>query len=359
VSFTVKSFEDIVADMITWIVSNSSKITDITPGSVIRSFCEGTALSMEELYVSTYLGFRRYLDNIQETAFDFERKSGTKSEVDVVFTRTVVGGTDVIIPIGTRLKTASGLKFKTTETATITAGNNDSNAVSAESDEVGTANNIGAGTLTIIEDNIANVDSVTNALAATGGVNEESDIAFKKRFQAYIEGLGRSNIAGLSAGALSVEGITSVSVVELFPPVANVNVDLYIDDGTAAGVTSAQITEVQSIIDGDGTEENPGYRAAGINVQVKAPNIVTQDITLDATILSGVDTDQLQNDVINNLTEYVNTLGVGNSIIYSELVAAVMAVYGISDVSITDPSANVAITSTQVGRIGTITINMV
>jgi uncharacterized phage protein gp47/JayE len=187
-----------------------------------------------------------------------------------------------------------------------------------------------------------------------GGVNEESDISYKKRFQDYIEGLGRCNLAGLSAGALAVEGITSVSVVELFPPVANVNVDLYIDDGSSGGVSSAKIAEVQSVIDGDGTENNPGYRAAGVNVVVKGPAIVTQNVTLSVEVLAGVDTDQLQIDIVGALTEYVNTLGVGADIIYNELVSAVMGVFGVEDTNITEPAANVTIADTQVGRIGTV-----
>ncbi len=357
-AFTVKTFDEILADMITWIVANSSKITDVTPGSVIRSFCEGAALSIEELYVAVYLGYRRYLDNVQESVFDFERKSGTKATANVVFSRDAANGL-ITIPSGTRLKTSSGLRFLTTAVATIPAGNTDSAAVEAEAEKVGTAYNVSSGTITVLEDTISGVDSVTNALAATGGVDEESDISYKKRFQDYVEGLGRCNLAGLSAGALAVEGITSVSVVELFPPVSNVNVDLYIDDGSAGGVSSAKITEVQGVIDGDGTEDNPGFRAAGVNVQVKSPAIVTQNVTLSIDVLSGVDTDQLETDIIDAFTEYINTLGVGSDIIYNELVSAVMGVFGVEDTDITLPSANVTIADTQVGRVGTISLTVV
>lgn len=356
-AFTIKSYEEILANMITWIVANSSKITDITPGSVIRSFCEGAALSIEEVYVAVYLGYRRYLNNVQSTIFDFERKSGTKASTEVVFSRTGTSG-DVTIPTGTRLKTPSGLRFLTTEEGTISDGSSDSGSVEVQAEETGTSYNVSGDSITVLEDTISGVDTVTNALAATGGVNQESDISYKKRFQDYIEGLGRSNIAGLSAGALGVEGITSVSVVELFPPVGNVNVDLYIDDGSPGGVSPDKLNEVQSVIDGDGTEENPGYRAAGVNVVVKGPGIVTQDIDVTVTILAGVDTDQLQSDVGDNLTEYVNNLGVGGDIVYNELIAAVMEVFGVEDCDVTDPSANVTIADTQVGRVGTITLTV-
>lgn len=354
-AYTVKSFDQIMSDMVAWIVANSPSITDFTPGSVIRSFCEGASLSMEEIYVSTYLGFRRNLNNIQDTVFDFPRKDGTKATVNVVFSRDLAGAL-IIIPAGTRVATASGLRYTVDVETSIDLGDTDSPSVSVTAEEVGSKYNTSSGTITVIEDTIVGVDSVTNALAATGGIDTESDIAYKNRFQAYVEGLGRTNVSGLRAGALSVPGITSASIVELFPPIAGVNVDLYVDDGTAAGITSEIISTVQTVINGDGTNDNPGYRAAGINVEVKQPGIVSQTVTATLSIIGGVDTDQLQADVVDELTGYVNTLGVGSNIIYNELVAAVMSVFGVSDVDISVPSANVTIAATQVGRLGAVTL---
>jgi uncharacterized phage protein gp47/JayE len=354
-AYTIKSYDDIVKDMIAWVVSNTPSITDLTPGSVIRSYCESAGLCIEELYVSVYLGFRRYLDQIQENVFSFDRKAGTKANASVIFTRTVVSAAVITIPIGTLVKTNSGLVFKTTAVGVIPTLQASSSAVAVEAADVGIAYNVQANTIIVMGSTIDGVDTVTNANAATGGVDKETDYQYKKRFQAYIEGLGRSNVAGLIAGALSSEGITSASVQELFPPVANVNVRLYVDDGSLSGVSSAQVAEIQAIIDGDGTELNPGYRAAGVNVVVYAPAVVSQDITMTVNVLEGVDTDQIVTDINQQLTNYVNNLGVGATIIRSELVSAVMRVYGVTDCNISVPSGNVTIASSQVGRVGTIT----
>lgn len=354
-AYTTKSYSEILSDLVTYIVANSSNINDLSPGSVIRSYCEGAALSIEEFYVSVYLGFRRYLKNIPASVFDFPQKSGTKASTNVVFSRTGTSGI-APIPAGTRVKTPSGLRFLTTAAGEISDTMTDSAAIEAEAESVGTAYNVSASSITIIEDSLADVETVTNAAAAVNGVNKESDIAYQARFQLYLEGLAGSNVAGLKAGALGVEGITSVSAVELFPPVSDVNVDLYIDDGSSGGVSSAKIAEVQVVIDGDGTEDNPGYRAAGINVEVKAPSTIIQNITATITVIAGVDTDQLQTDAINALTKYINTLGVGESIIYNEIVAAFMSVFGIADVDVTVPAANVTVASNQVGRIGSVTL---
>ncbi len=356
-SFQIKSFDQLVADMASWIVAKSPQITDFNTGSIIRSFCEATALSLEELYVSVYLGYRRYLDEIQETVFGFERKAGVTSKGAVTFGRTGSTGT-VTIPLGTKVKTSAGLTYATTLAGQITDGNTTSDPIAIEAEAVGATYNVPLGTIIVIVDTIDGVETVTNPNATTGGVDQETDFQFKQRFQAYIEGLAGSNVAGLISGALTVDGITSASVQELSPPIANVNVRLYVDDGSSSGVSAAKLTEVQTVINGDGTESNPGYRAAGVNVAVLAPGIVTQDVTMTVTVIAGVDLVQLETEINLALTTYVNNLGVGADIIYNELVAAVMGVFGVSDVDITVPSGKVAISSSQVGRLGTVTVNV-
>lgn len=355
-AFTVKTFDQIMEDWVAYTVANASSITDMSPGSVIRSFCEGGSLAIEELYVATYLGFRRYLDSVPETVFDFDKKQGTYSTVGVVFTREGSSGL-ITIPAGTRLNTPSGLRFILDSDTIIADGNTDSASSEVTGEKVGSAYNVSTGSITILEDQVSGtVLTVTNPLAATGGVDTESALSYSNRFQAYIEGLGRSNIAGLSAGVLSVDGITSVSVVELFPAISNVNVYVYVDDGSTVGISAELVQSAQDVIDGDGTESNPGYRAAGVNVVVQAPAIQTQDVDVTIEIIAGVDTDQVESDIIDAVTQYINNLGVGSDIVYNEIVSSIMGVYGIADCDITDPVDNAAVSDSQVGRLGTLTI---
>lgn len=358
--FTIKTFDQLVIDMAAWITSHSSQITDLTPGSVLRSICEGAGLCLEELYVGTYLGFKRQMETIQQDVWNFEKKGGNKATAYVIFTRVGTTGTTTIA-IGTRVGTPSGLNFVTTMVGTISPGSSVSNSVEVEAAEVGTMYNVSAVSITVMVDTVDGVVGVNNANAATGGINIESDYEYKRRFQDYIEGLGKSNIAGLVYGAKTVSGITSASVYELFPPVANVNAYLYIDDGSVGGVSPAKILEVQTVIDGDGTEDNPGYRAAGVNVVVVAPSILVQNITLTATLAVGtfVDSNQVRTDINTALSDYVNNLGIGVSIIKNELIAAIMKVYGVTDCSISVPAGNVTITAAQVGRLGVVDITLI
>lgn len=358
-AFTVRSFDTIVQTLVAWIVTHSTKITDLSPGSVIRSFCEATAFSIEELYTAIYLGFRRELEFMKESIFDFARKDGTKATTTLQFGRPGTSGT-ITIPIGFRVQTASGLVFVTTTEGTISAGNTTSNAVSAQSEENGADYNVASSTITTLVDDADGVETVTNTSAAVGGLDSESDASYHKRFQTYVEGLAKANKAGLLTAALETDGVTSASLVEYFPPVSNVNGRLYIDDGSAVGVSTALVNEVQAKVDGDGTQASPGYRAVGVNIVVDKPTIVTQNIAVDITILDdgSVDNATLTSDIETALTDYVNNLGIGDDIIHAKLVAAVMGVYGVVDCDVTTPSGTVAISAVQVGRVGTITVNI-
>jgi uncharacterized phage protein gp47/JayE len=74
---------------------------------------------------------------------------------------------------------------------------------------------------------------------------------------------------------------------------------------------------------------------------------------------TGVDATQMALDVKSAITDYVNGLAVGEDIIFTKLIAAVMSVFGVADTTISVPSGNVTISPSQVGRVGTITLTVV
>lgn len=357
-AFGIKDFDTIVSDMVAYISLQSAKITDFSPGSIMRSLIEGVSIALEDFYFATYVGFKNYLQNIQKYVFDFPRKEGSKATVNVVFSRTDTSSS-ATIPAGTEVQTATGLKFYTTAVATINAGVADSSPVEVEAQEIGFDYNVSAGAIVTISQAVAYVDTVTNSASAVGGVDAESDIAYKARFQLYVEGLGRCNVAGLRTGALSVEGVSSAHVEEHFPPISDVNVTVYIDDGSASGASSALVATVQDIIDGDGTEDNPGYRSAGVNVQVVAPTVVLQNVTAVVEVLTDIDPVNVNTQIREAITFYMASLGVGQEIVREEIDYNIMNIHGVYNVEVTVPSADVAIGANQVGRIGTFSLTYV
>jgi phage-related baseplate assembly protein len=59
------------------------------------------------------------------------------------------------------------------------------------------------------------------------------------------------------------------------------------------------------------------------------------------------------------LTNYINALLIGQSCIRNKLIAAIMGVPGVSNVSVTVPSGDTTISGNQVARIGTMTLTVV
>lgn len=104
------------------------------------------------------------------------RTQGKKARVQVTFTGTdgtyIAEGTTLYAP-------ESGLQFRTTASATIASG---TATAPAEAAEVGADYNLPAGSITALYVNVAGVVSVTNADAAAGGTDIESDADFFARY---------------------------------------------------------------------------------------------------------------------------------------------------------------------------------
>jgi len=113
------------------------------------------------------------------------------------------------------------------------------------------------------------------------------------------------------------------------------------------------IGEVQKVIDGDPADRDnyPGYRAAGVQVQVKAPQTVAQTVTANITVLDGYNQTDVATSVKAYISSYINGLSVGGDVIRNELIERIMTVQGLYDCNVTFPANNVTIGDTQLARI--------
>jgi uncharacterized phage protein gp47/JayE len=355
--FNSKIYSAIVQDMQDYIIANQDVITDFNEGSVIGSFIESVSLEIEQIYLRTKIGFTNYLPNMPFYAFGFVRQVGIKAAGVVTFSRNVSTASPITIAIGTRISSFSGLEFITTSAGTILAGNTDSDDVSIQALDVGDEYNLPADSINVIDTPILGVDTVTNASGTSNGLDEESEEDFLQRFQAYILGLGKANVYGLTTGALSVNGVRSAVPVEHFPPVDDyVNVSVYIDDG-AGNAPAALIEEVTKVLVGDGTQAYPGYKAAGINIEVVAPTVVDVDVTVTVVDTGNVDRTSMSTLIEAAITNYINGLRLGEEVIYNRLVDEIMDVAGVYDLTLSLPAGNVTIGNSQIARVDTITIN--
>lgn len=112
------------------------------------------------------------------------------------------------------------------------------------------------------------------------------------------------------------------------------------------------IAEAQKVIDGDLNDRvnYPGYRAAGVYVQVLTPQVLVQNIALSITIAEGYDNDTVRDAAQSAIRDYVNSLGISGDVLRSSLIHVVMGVSGVTNVNITAPSNDVILLDDQIPR---------
>jgi uncharacterized phage protein gp47/JayE len=356
-----KNYNQILAEMKESAIAGGSGLTDFNEGSNVMSIFESVARPIEQGYIDTRNGYSNNLRAIPYSVFDFKQKEGQKATVNVVFTRNAALTSVSTIPAGTRVSNGN-LIFTTTGVTTIASGETESDPIGAIAENVGLEYNVAADTIRVIESNLtAEIVGVNNPYKAVGGTDAETQTEMLRRFKLFINGLQGSNRYGIEAGVLGLEGVRSVGLQEHFPPNQDIyNFTVYVDDGT--GLLDAELKQkVEDLINGDDTEENPGLRAAGINVEVKAATPIAIDVKGTATIYR-VEEARVESDIGIKLQEYINGLGIHENVVLSSIVVLLKQIPGVVDVSgltLNNSTDNIVVNVNQIARFNSVDITIV
>jgi uncharacterized phage protein gp47/JayE len=295
--FQIKRYEQIYAQMIARVVARS-RLSDINDSSVWKHVLAAASREDDEQYYQMSLLLQLFSidkandDDLDERAKDIQpgvvsRIQATKATGSVVFSRT--GTTGVTwIPVGQQVKTSDGVIFITTEMGEISATSpeqvpghgvgRDSNEVSVIAEEVGSQGLASAGTVIKFVTKPAGVDEVTNLNTFTqGGLDKETDDAFRTRLKAYIAGLARCNVSAIEAGIIGQQdpdtGITILFAKVREDIVNRGNVSLFVDDGTGSAESVEDVAEtIASTLTWNGTTT-----VAGTDVEVAADDWIRLD----------------------------------------------------------------------------------
>lgn len=134
------------------------------------------------------------------------RRPATRSQVDV----DIVVTKDLTLPIGYEVKDDLDQIWLTIAAVPLLTG---SNAVTLYAENFGAVEAL-AGTVTTPATIVIGVSSVTNALAATQGADEETDEALRIRREQSIQAPVTSSIGGMFTALGNVAGVTDVVVYE-------------------------------------------------------------------------------------------------------------------------------------------------
>jgi hypothetical protein len=353
----VEDFYTIYNDLKNYMISNQDKITDFNEGSIVSTIFEAVARVVEKLYIDTRIGYSNNLKQIPYSVFDFKKKEGTKSYGEVVFSSNEPIEIDTIIPVGTKVS-CGDLIYSTTSLCLIRKNETVSNEVGVLAEQVGNDYNVLPGEINQIVSLLpSNVIAVSNINEMKGGTDLESDMDFEVRFKNYINGLQGNNEYALKSAILGIEGVKSVNLIKHIPPEDTYNFTIYVDDGTG-GLDNSIKTKIENKIIGDGTIENPGLIAPGLNTRIGPANAVLLNIKLKASIYR-TDHAIADFDIKNNLKNEIETKKIGDDIIISDLILSLRKlhyIHDVSDIYINDINENLIINDDQIAIFNSVTV---
>ena len=350
----VKSFAQIQAAMRNYLAAHQDRLTDFNDGSVAASYIEAVSRELSLLYIRCRVGFSTYLRSLPYSVFGFEQKKGLKASTKLVFSRSRPFSNDTVIPAGT-IGSAGALRFMTTQAGVVPSGETLSNEITAGAEGVGEKYNVGAGLVkTIVSTLPADIVSVNNPTAATGGTDSEDWSAYIGRFAEYILGLSRTNGYGFQSALLATDLVRSISIDEHFPPLDGLwNMTVYLEDGSG-GMTGEAIAQVKRIIDGNWAEiSNGGYRSPGINIRYLTPEIVPISVKVSVTaerdMISEMDDAVIISEVTEAAKKFINSLKIGQEFWDSDLVVALKRISYLLDTDVKLPG-DIEIGINQIAR---------
>lgn len=357
----IRDFETMVDETLQRIVNANIGITNIIPGSVIRTIIESL---MAEVDIQNYTIGQIYnamnIDTATGSDLDaivsilgVTRKQATYAEGTVVFGRSDIYDTDISIQYAQMISTKQNNNgniyefIVIDEDAKLVAGEYRA-TVNIRAVEPGSIF-LPAHTITVMNTPIIGIEYVTNMTEFNGGTDQETDEELRERAKQALAGLGKGTSIALRSALLELAGVIDAIVMDTNRGVGTADIVVITDEIPPSTALENEIDYVVSIT-----------KAAGIDVGIIYPTIKTQNIvvnlndTTNAT-LSDSDIDKAGNAIV----QYCNSLSVGDILIISQLERAIgNAINNVDiDVIVQTPSANVIPSATEVTRCGTITIN--
>lgn len=367
-----KSFEQILSDMLAELASKGTKLTDMNPGSVIRTIMEVAALKFDEghylaeqiinlFFVSTTSG--EYLTRrVAERGIIPD--AGQKATGTALASRTTPAPFGQLLPKGTIYETEDHtVQVITTADATLDLGAT-SVSLSLDAVSVGQAGNLQVGTvLKQVGVAINLIETVTvSEPGMSGGIEEESEEDLRNKYLTVIRLPGTSgNKADYIKWALEVTGVGGVYVHPLWNGRGTVKLSLLGTDKTPS--SQAVVDAVQEYIDPD-PAQGEGKAPIGATVTcVAAPEVIIDVVA--TIILDGSKTlAEVQAAFEVQLVEYLKEIAFSDdrTVRYSRIGSLILDIQGVTDydnssLTVNGGTANILVTAGSVAVKGMVTFS--
>lgn len=370
----LQNFTTLVNNAAAAVQGTAAQLVDLTVGSTLRAILEANAsiaLWLQWLILQVLRMTRASTSSAADldswmADYAFTRLPATAAGGGVTFSRfTSVGS--AFIPVGMSMRTADASQtFQVQADAShpnwlagqsgymISVGMT-SATVPVEAVVAGQSGNVQAGTISLVATSLPGVDTVSNGVALVGGIDAESDAAFRARFVDYIASLSRATSTAVRAAIASVELGLNFTVTE------NVAADgslqpggflAVVDDGTGSPLPSL-LTRVAAAIE--------AVRPVGTTFAVIPPTLVSAAIALAVTTDGSVSHGAAVTAVRNAISDYVSRLPIGAPLPFARITqiafAASAAVTNVTSISLNGGSTDLRPTPVGVVRPSSILVS--
>lgn len=328
-----QTFQTTVGNAAAAVQGAATQLLDLTVGSTLRAMLEahaGIALWLQwliALLLQTTRAATSTGPDLDSWVADFSmsRLPASIAEGRVQLSR-FVAVTPALIPVGLPVRTIDGAETYTViaEPAnplwqaaangfSVPAGTGTAD-VPVVAVVAGVAGNVQANTVTLVASALPGIDTVTNAAPMSGGLDAESDVALRGRFQLFLASLSRATTTAIEAAVLGTrQGLTVAVTENVLPNGVSQNgfFTVIVDDGTGSpspSVLQAAAAAVESV------------RPIGSAYVVQPPTIFQVSVDLIITTLSSASHAAAAVNVAAAITAFVDALPVGAALPNSRIV---------------------------------------
>lgn len=329
---SLQNFSSLMEGMAAAVQGAASSLVDLTVGSVLRAILEANAsvaLWLQWLIVEVLAGTRLATSNGADcdsfgADFGFVRLPAVAASGQVTFSRFSATGT-AMVPVGATVATTGNTQsFIVVGDASNTAYNASANGymimsgvsgvnATVVANTAGTSGNVLPGMISLISAAMPGIDTVTNDNALIGGVDAESDTAFKARFSNYLGSLSRATNVAIGAAIDAIQQGLSYSVTENYNQAGAVQMGHFVvtvDDGTG----SPPVTLLQTV-----QQAVNAIRPVGTSFAVQGPVVVQANVSVTLVTVAGANHAVAITAVAAAFESYIASLPIGATLSYTKL----------------------------------------
>lgn len=224
-------------------------------------------------------------------------------------------------------------------------------SVAAIAEDGGTAYNVLPGAISVLSDVPDGITDVTNIAAFTGGTDEEATEDFRQRLLNAIRNPTTGSISDIQGWAQGVDGVEIATVY------TNDNLGV-----ATAGHVTVRISGPNSTVPSAAVQTAVlnELLAQGLAITTFHVTTFTQTVTavgVTVTVAAGYVLADVTPAVQQAITNYINSLGVGETLRVAGIADAVFGLPGVLDVVVTTPASNQATGATSKRAPGVITVS--